>query len=154
MSAPALMTESTPSPTRAKAAESSEGAMRWGRAVLMRHTVTEPAALFSRAGCIALSRLLSCLPQIPLEIQSSMAFNPFKRSIASYAAEPENNYLLLRFVAALMVIYGHSYAIAKLAGREDLVQWLLHFTYAGGVGVDVFFVISGFLVTASYMNRR
>ncbi|HEY1772553.1 MAG TPA: acyltransferase [Gammaproteobacteria bacterium] len=83
-----------------------------------------------------------------------MAFNPFTRSIASYAAEPENNYLLLRFVAALLVIYGHSYAIAKLPGREDLVQRLLGFTYAGGVGVDVFFVISGFLVTASYLNRR
>lgn len=83
-----------------------------------------------------------------------MAFNPFKRSIASYAAEPENNYLLLRFVAALLVIYGHSYAIAKLPGHEDLVQRLLRFTYAGGMGVDVFFVISGFLVTASYLNRR
>ena len=88
------------------------------------------------------------------EIQSNMAFNPFKRSIASYAAEPENNYLLLRFVAALLVIYGHSYAITKLPGHEDLVQRLLRFTYAGGVGVDVFFVISGFLVTASYLNRR
>jgi peptidoglycan/LPS O-acetylase OafA/YrhL len=85
---------------------------------------------------------------------SSMALSPFKRSIASYAAEPENNYLLLRFLAALMVIYGHSYAVTKLPGHIDLVQQLLHFTYAGGVGVDIFFVISGFLVTASYLNRR
>ena len=83
-----------------------------------------------------------------------MAFDPFKRSIASYTAEPENNYLLLRFLAALLVIYGHSYAVTKLPRQMDLVQRLLHFTYAGGVGVDIFFAISGFLVTASYLSRR
>ena len=82
-----------------------------------------------------------------------MAFTPFKRSIASYAAEPENNYLLLRFMAALLVIYGHSYAVTKLPGQMDLLQRVLHFTFAGGIGVDIFFVISGFLVTASYLNR-
>jgi hypothetical protein len=42
--------------------------MRWGRAVLMRHTVTEPAALFSRPGCAGWGRLLSCLPQIRRDI--------------------------------------------------------------------------------------
>ena len=83
-----------------------------------------------------------------------MALKPFKRSIASYAALPENNYLLLRFMAAVLVIYGHSYAIAKQPRQADLVQHLLRFTFAGGVGVDVFFIISGFLVTASYLNRR
>jgi peptidoglycan/LPS O-acetylase OafA/YrhL len=83
-----------------------------------------------------------------------MAFRPFQRSLASYAQEPQNNYLLLRLVAALLVIYGHSYAITKLAGRMDLIQRALRFTYAGEVGVDAFFVISGFLVTASYLNRR
>ena len=82
-----------------------------------------------------------------------MAFRPFQRSLASYAEEPQNNYLLLRLVAALLVIYGHAYAITKLPGHMDLIQQVLHFTYAGGVGVDAFFVISGFLVTASYMNR-
>jgi len=85
-----------------------------------------------------------------------MAFRPFQRSLASYAEEPQNNYLLLRFVAALLVIYGHAYAIAKLPGRVevDFIQRALRFTYAGGVGVDAFFVISGFLVTASYLHRR
>jgi peptidoglycan/LPS O-acetylase OafA/YrhL len=76
------------------------------------------------------------------------------RSIAAYADAPQNNYLLLRFLAALLVIYGHSYAVTRLPGHMDLIQRLLHFTYAGGVGVDIFFVISGFLVTASYLNRR
>ena len=83
-----------------------------------------------------------------------MAFRPFQRSLASYAEEPQNNYLLLRLVAALLVIYGHSYAITRLPGQTDLIQQALHFTYAGGIGVDAFFVISGFLVTASYLKRR
>jgi peptidoglycan/LPS O-acetylase OafA/YrhL len=83
-----------------------------------------------------------------------MRFNPFQRSIADYAALPANNYTLLRFLAALMVIYGHSYAVTRLPGERDLFQRLLHFTYSGALGVDVFFVISGFLVTASYLNRQ
>jgi peptidoglycan/LPS O-acetylase OafA/YrhL len=83
-----------------------------------------------------------------------MVFRPFQRSLASYTEEPQNNYLVLRLVAALLVIYGHSYAVTKLPGQMDLIQRALHFTYAGGVGVDAFFVISGFLVTASYLNRR
>jgi len=83
-----------------------------------------------------------------------MRFAPFSRSIASYAEAPENNYLLLRFLAALMVIYGHSYAVTKLPGEMDLIQRALHTTYSGAVGVDIFFVISGFLVTGSYLSRR
>ena len=83
-----------------------------------------------------------------------MAFRPFQRSLASYTEEPQNNYLLLRLVAALLVIYGHSYGITKLPGQMDLIQRALRFEYAGSVGVEAFFVISGFLVTASYLNRR
>src|SRR5882724_4753663 len=83
-----------------------------------------------------------------------MRFAPFSRSIASYAEAPENNYLLLRFLAALLVIYGHSYAVTRLPGQMDLIQRTLHITYSGAVGVDIFFVISGFLVTGSYLSRR
>lgn len=83
-----------------------------------------------------------------------MRLLPAWRTLASYTEQKENNYLLLRFLAALSVIYGHSYAITKLPGQHDLVQSLLRFSYSGDVGVDVFFVISGFLVTASYLNRR
>lgn len=82
-----------------------------------------------------------------------MGFTIRSRSIADYTGRPENNYLLLRFIAALMVIYGHSYALTNLPGRGDLVSRVLPFTYSGDLGVYIFFVISGFLVTASYLNR-
>lgn len=82
-----------------------------------------------------------------------MKFSLSRRSIAHYAAQPENNYLLLRFVAALLVIYGHAYAIAPERGDMDLIQRVFGVTYAGDVGVYTFFIISGFLVTGSYLNR-
>ncbi|HEU5398479.1 MAG TPA: acyltransferase [Gammaproteobacteria bacterium] len=82
-----------------------------------------------------------------------MQFGFSRHSIARYAAQPENNYLLLRFVAALLVIYGHAYAIAPQPGGMDLIQRVFGVTYAGDVGVYTFFLISGFLVTGSYLNR-
>ena len=74
-------------------------------------------------------------------------------SIADCAARPQNNFTLLRFLAALLVIYSHSYPLAGVRGESEPLRRLLHFTTFGDVGVDVFFVISGFLVTASYLNR-
>lgn len=83
-----------------------------------------------------------------------MRFALSRRSLADYAAEPENNYQLLRFLAALMVLYGHSYALTALRRSHDLVVRYLGFTYSGAIGVDIFFVVSGFLVTGSYLARR
>jgi peptidoglycan/LPS O-acetylase OafA/YrhL len=81
-------------------------------------------------------------------------FRLSSHSIAHYAAQPANNYLLLRFLAALMVIYGHSYALSEADGGMDVFQRLLSFVYSGDIGVYTFFVISGFLVTHSYLTRR
>jgi peptidoglycan/LPS O-acetylase OafA/YrhL len=64
-----------------------------------------------------------------------------------------NNFNLMRLVAAWMVIYGHAWAITGSNGA-DLVARLLRFKYAGGVAVDVFFVISGFLIAASLQRSR
>ena len=69
-------------------------------------------------------------------------------SIASGWAGSRNNFNLMRLVAAWMVIYGHAWAITAAPGG-DLVTWLTQFKFAGGVAVDVFFVISGFLIAAS-----
>ena len=65
-----------------------------------------------------------------------------------------DNFLLLRFVAAAMVIYGHAPAITGGGGPPDLFVWLGWGEYSGAIAVDLFFVISGFLVTGSFLRRR
>ncbi len=59
-----------------------------------------------------------------------------------------NNFHLIRLIAAILVIYGHSYAISGNPG-PDLIQQALRIRFAGSFAVDAFFVISGFLITAS-----
>lgn len=69
-------------------------------------------------------------------------------TIASAWASGRNNFNLMRLIAAWLVIYGHSRAITASPGM-DLVTRLTGFRYAGAVAVDVFFVVSGFLIAAS-----
>lgn len=63
-----------------------------------------------------------------------------------------NNFNLLRLVAAWMVVYGHAWAITGTPG-VDLVGHLTQLKFAGGVAVDVFFVVSGFLIAASLQRN-
>lgn len=68
--------------------------------------------------------------------------------------ERQDNYLLLRHIAAALLIYSHSYALATAArGDSDIVALLLPGFYGGKVAVLLFFAISGFLVTGSYLRH-
>jgi peptidoglycan/LPS O-acetylase OafA/YrhL len=64
--------------------------------------------------------------------------------------ERHNNFDALRLVAAASVIFSHAFLLSQ--GREDNepLKWVTGQTILGVVGVFVFFVISGFLVTQSY----
>jgi peptidoglycan/LPS O-acetylase OafA/YrhL len=64
-----------------------------------------------------------------------------------------NNFDLIRLLAACGVIIGHAYAIVPSGGRHDFVASLLPFDYAGSLSVYVFFMLSGMLVTASYIDN-
>jgi peptidoglycan/LPS O-acetylase OafA/YrhL len=79
-------------------------------------------------------------------------------SLAELVHGRANNFTLLRFVAASLVLYAHCYplALGKGAGHHDpLSLWLIPRLGTGlaGLAVDAFFVASGFLITASYANR-
>lgn len=66
----------------------------------------------------------------------------------------KDNLLLLRLIAATLVIYGHGFALAALgSGQVDWVSRYLGYRYSGDIAVALFFVISGFLVTGS-LDRR
>jgi peptidoglycan/LPS O-acetylase OafA/YrhL len=65
-----------------------------------------------------------------------------------------NNFDLLRLVAALTVIFSHSYLISVGTQRDEPLVWLTHNQCSLGLAaVFVFFVISGYLVTESYCRN-
>ncbi|WP_158549168.1 acyltransferase family protein [Lysobacter silvisoli] len=75
------------------------------------------------------------------------------RTLANGHAQSRNNFNLIRLIAAWLVIYGHAYPITG-SGEQDLLLQLVHIKFAGGIAVDMFFVISGFLIAASLERNR
>lgn len=72
--------------------------------------------------------------------------------LASVTHSRDNNFNLIRFIAAAMVLVSHSFALRTgLEVNEPLYRLGMSL---GGVAVDVFFVTSGFLITGSLLNRR
>jgi peptidoglycan/LPS O-acetylase OafA/YrhL len=64
-----------------------------------------------------------------------------------------NNFDVARFVAASAVLYSHCFALTAHGGDEPLVIATRgEFTF-GGLAVRVFFVISGYLVTQSWLRN-
>jgi peptidoglycan/LPS O-acetylase OafA/YrhL len=64
-----------------------------------------------------------------------------------------NNFDVIRFVAASLVIFSHAYAVSGHPGEEPLAGKSSFITF-GSLAVEIFFVISGYLVTQSLMRQR
>ena len=65
-----------------------------------------------------------------------------------------NNFDALRLVAALSVVFSHSFLIAEGSEAREPFVWLTNNQCVLGlVGVFVFFTISGYLVTESYCRQ-
>jgi peptidoglycan/LPS O-acetylase OafA/YrhL len=64
-----------------------------------------------------------------------------------------NNFDFLRFSAAIFVMFGHSYRLLNLTSEEPLTRLAGGGLYFGGVGVYIFFIISGFLVLSSWKRN-
>lgn len=63
----------------------------------------------------------------------------------------DNNLNLMRFVAATLVIFNHAFGITGQTASEPFHRL---FDLGGGdIGVDIFFVLSGFLVTKSWQGK-
>jgi peptidoglycan/LPS O-acetylase OafA/YrhL len=75
------------------------------------------------------------------------------RSLAAADAAGRNNFNLIRLLAAWAVIYGHAWPLTGSPG-QDLVLQLVQLKFAGGVAVDVFFLVSGLLIAASLERNR
>lgn len=64
-----------------------------------------------------------------------------------------NHFNLLRLLAALLVLYSHSYHLLGQRAEEAVGAWFNWFD-ASVLGVSIFFFISGFLVCRSWDARR
>jgi peptidoglycan/LPS O-acetylase OafA/YrhL len=74
-------------------------------------------------------------------------------TLADAAAQPHNNFNLIRLFAAWLVIYGHAWPVSGTEG-QDLVEMTVGIRFAGALAVDVFFLVSGLLIAASLERNR
>lgn len=75
------------------------------------------------------------------------------RTLDECIAARRDNFLLLRLLAALLVVLGHSFVLTgDFGAANDPVHRLFPRTHAHLVGVALFFTISGFLITLSYQR--
>ena len=65
-----------------------------------------------------------------------------------------NNYNLIRFIAASLVILSHSFPLALGREHRDPLHEITGTLTLGTVAVDIFFVTSGFLITSSLLSRK
>jgi peptidoglycan/LPS O-acetylase OafA/YrhL len=72
--------------------------------------------------------------------------------LSHYAVGRDNNFTLLRFSAAMTVLFAHSIGALGLPPDTEPVFRRVGFSL-GEMGLDALFVTSGFLVTASLVNR-
>lgn len=75
-------------------------------------------------------------------------------TLADGLARKQDNFLLLRVLAAAAVIYGHSYAMVAHRGPPEVFIWMGWGVYSGTIAVDIFFLTSGFLIAGSFLRRR
>jgi peptidoglycan/LPS O-acetylase OafA/YrhL len=73
--------------------------------------------------------------------------------LSNFTQSKDNNFNLIRIVAALAVLITHSFALVNGTGDAEPFRFSLGMTM-GSIAVDVFFITSGFLVTASLLTRQ
>ena len=55
---------------------------------------------------------------------------------------------------AIAVLYNHSFVLFETAGKRDVVNFVFDYFDAGSIGVAVFFLISGLLITQSFFQSN
>lgn len=75
------------------------------------------------------------------------------KTLADCIGGRDNNFNLIRFVAAAAVLLTHSYAVVGIDPNMEPMRHMTGKSF-GGMAVDAFFIISGFLVTGSLLSRK
>lgn len=75
-------------------------------------------------------------------------------TLKQYLEGGKDNILLLRLLAATMVLLGHSYALLGINfGERDPVRQFFGVIYTHFIGLMMFFAISGYLITLSWQRK-
>lgn len=74
-------------------------------------------------------------------------------TLADKAAGKDNNLNLIRFLAAMAVLFSHAFALVLGNYHMEPLRTGLGMS-PGDIGVDLFFLASGFLVSGSLMHRK
>jgi len=76
-----------------------------------------------------------------------------KRKVYMVTDSQSNNFDILRFIGATLVLFSHSWPLSGSSG--EIISKLSHELIDGGtLGVYLFFIISGFLITKSFYSRN
>jgi peptidoglycan/LPS O-acetylase OafA/YrhL len=65
----------------------------------------------------------------------------------------DNNFNLLRFIAAFLVLFSHSYALSIGDSQAEPLRSSIGMSL-GNIAVDIFFITSGFLIASSFFMRN
>ena len=76
------------------------------------------------------------------------------RTLSDALSRGRNNFDLIRLVAAIAVVFGHSYMVQAHTEYHDAVAEVLGRDASGALGVFAFFLLSGMLISASYDRQR
>lgn len=74
-------------------------------------------------------------------------------ALSKYTVSKDNNFNLIRFIAATLVLYSHSFPLTATGGGYEPLFKLVGMSW-GSVAVDAFFVTSGFLIASSFFERK
>jgi peptidoglycan/LPS O-acetylase OafA/YrhL len=86
-----------------------------------------------------------------MRAQPDMAPSP---TLDQKISKHDNNFNLIRLLAASCVIYFHSFALSAKPSYDVLSQLVAPWSNAGGLALGIFFLISGIFVTQSFYRQR
>jgi peptidoglycan/LPS O-acetylase OafA/YrhL len=82
-----------------------------------------------------------------------MHSQPNPRNLEALLVGRNNNFGLIRHLAALSVLYGHSFIFWPNSGGTDAVRSFTGIEYSGSLAVFAFFFLSGILVSQSWTRQ-